>query len=191
MVNNQKLYYYSSNLISLCMITFSIINIKSVMDGYNTVKKDNENNLKQCKSYFIWKLSIFLNIFFFFCWSGFTTYLLYKRRQSYFKIIYVRIGPMVDTSIVMLLSIIGILFGPFLILQMVLIILNANQIIYECKFDINDPVKNYFIPYLIGAFILSILMCFLLGILINRKCSRRNIMRRRNIANISELINII
>lgn len=186
-----KIYYYTSTIVSLGMTTYAILNIKSIIQSYNEVRAESIETSDNCSPYFIWKFSLFFNLFFFFACFHFLGYLLLRRIQNYNKIIYVRIGPMIDRILVLFLLLTSILFGPFLIAQNILIVLNFKEIINVCPVNKDDPVKNMYIPYILLCFILSTAMTCTCFVIITRRCSRRNLMRRRNILNVGELINII
>jgi hypothetical protein len=189
MLSKLKLYYFFTTIICVTLIIISGIYIKETMENYNLVQ--NSTEYENCTWYFIWKFTILFNVFLFSTGTGFLGYLIYKRMMNYNKIIYIRIGPMIDTIILILLLIGCIFFGPLLILEIIVMVLKYKEIIESCQFKVNDPLKNFYVPFILIAGIMSVIMTFTLGIICSRRCSRRRIMSRRNIVNLGELINIV
>lgn len=197
-MNKSKIYYFISTALSLSIIIVSIINIHEIFNDFFKIKKDYD--IDKCLSFLIWKLSLIFNIFFFFANFGFLGYLIFKRNTNYNRVIYIKIGPTLDTVILIFLILSSITFGPILFIEIILMIYFYRQIMCECDYSKDsrdsregrdDPYKLYYYPYIILASIISIIMIAFLILIVSRRCSRRRLLNRRNITNIGELINII
>jgi len=183
-----RLFYYFNNLISISIIYYTILNIKDIIIEYYDLKQQNSyEQVKKCQTYFIWKISLFINLFFIFASFLFTGYLLYKRNSNYDRVIFIRVGPTVDTIILIFLNLSTIIFGPILVIEIFLMMLYYDEIVHSCKL-IRLDVKNLFIPYFTLCFFISMMMTALMFLLCSRRCSRTRLMRRRNISFIGEFI---
>ena len=183
------IHYYTMTFISIIVIIFTVINIEKTLNTYNEASRDIKS--KSCICYYYWKLSLFFNIFLFCVFITFLLYLLYRRRKNYNDVIYLQIGPLIDRTIILIILCMSFLFGPCLLFQVIIMIIYYNDIFDKCKYNINDPIKTIFIPYIIICIMISISMIMIMISLFFKKCSRRNLMRERNIYNVLELINII
>jgi hypothetical protein len=189
MINKFKLYYFFSTIISLCVIIVSIINMKEIIQNYLLSQDSNEGKL--CYPFYLWKISLFFNIFFFFASFGFLGYLCYRRKMNYNKIIYMKLGPIIDRTILIFLCFTSIILGPVMIAEIIMTLVYNQEIQNECSLNSEDNSISFFIPYVIISIIISIMMSFIMGLILYKRCSRRRIMRRSNILNIRRLINII
>jgi hypothetical protein len=183
-----RLIYYFNNLISVSIIFYAVLNIKDIIINYYDLKQQNAyEQVKKCHSYFIWKISLFINLFFLFASFLFTGYLLYKRNSNYDRVIFIRVGPTVDTIILIFLILTTIIFGPLLVTEIFIMMSYYDEIVHHCKL-IQIDVKYLFIPYFILCFFISLMMTALMFLLCSRRCSRTRLMRRRNISFIGEFI---
>lgn len=194
MSNTLRIYYYISSLISLTIILIAILNIKNVVNDYYQMKqKFSTNQLSNCTSYLIWKISLFINIFFLFASSGFLGYLIYKRNSNYDRVIFIRVGPTVDIIILIFLMVISFKFGPCMLVEIFLMMIYFNEIMHDCKNFITDKdlVMNLFVPYFMISSCLSLLMISFLFFICTRRCDRMRLMRRRNISIFGELMDTL
>jgi hypothetical protein len=195
MANTIRLYYYINSVVSVSIIIISIIFIKeTITEYYDAKRKGNQEDIKDCVVYFIWKFSVFFNIFFLFASIGFIGYLLFKRNSHYDRVIFIRVGPTLDTVILIFLIVITLVFGPLMMVELIMMIKYYKDIVNSCKLIncSNSNTQSYLlVPYFIVCFVLSVSMSLLLSLLCCRRFSRRRIIRRRNISFIGELINTI
>jgi hypothetical protein len=188
-MNKSRIYYFISTALSMAITIVSIFNINELFNDFFKIKK--EYDIDKCMPFLIWKFSLIFNIFFFFANFGFLGYLIFKRNTNYNRVIYIKIGPTLDTVILIFLTLSCIIFGPALMIEIILMTYFYNQIMCECDYSKDDPYKIYYYPYIILASILAIIMIAFLIFILSRRCSRRRLLIRRNITNIGELINII
>jgi hypothetical protein len=192
MNNKLKLYYLISSILSIFFICIAILNIKSTIDDFTFLNNDaKDEEVSKCLPYFIWKFSFYSNVFFFFACLGFLGYLIFKRNANYTKVIFIRIGPTIDTIIIIFLILISFLFGPLLSVEIIMMLIYYMEILFECSYFFNDLTKKIFIPYVVLGVVISVVMNILMTILCSRRCSRRRLISRRNISNIGEIVNII
>lgn len=186
-----KLYYLISSIVSIFFICISIVNINNTIEEYKILNnKGDDKEVIICLPFFIWKFSLFLNSFIFFAVVGFIGYLILKRKTNYSKKIFIRIGPTIDTIIIIFLTIMSILFGPFLSSENIMILIYYKEILYSCKFSEDDMTKTIYVPYIILGFLISFGMNLLLFFLFSRRCSRRRLFSRNSL-NIGQIVDII
>ena len=194
MSNKLRLFYLITSLISLTFITLSILNIKYIINQYYEMKqKLSEEQIINCKSYFVWKTSLFINLFFFFASLSFLVYLTYKRNSNYDRVIFIRVGPTVDMVILIFLMVISFIFGPVMIVEVFLMMFYYEEIMHDCKNIITerDYIRNLFVAYFIICFFLSLFMNGLMFVVCTRRIYRGRRIQRRNITFIGEFMETI
>ena len=194
MSNKLRFCYLITSLISLTFIILSILNIKYIINQYYEMKqKLSEEQIVDCKSYFIWKTSLFINLFFFFASLSFLVYLTYKRNSNYDRVIFIRVGPTVDMIILIFLMVISFIFGPVMMVEVFLMMFYYEEILHDCNNIITeqDSIRNLFVSYFIICFFLSLFMNVLMFVCCTRRIYRGRRMQRRNITLIGEFIDTI